>query len=139
MNAIEIVDAFLHAYWHQQHERTLALATEDFLWLNMPYPKLRIEGRGALREVLYAPNMGYPEPVEEGHHVVGLVMSRGDEVMQERVDRFKVRGTWMDIPCNGIWRVRDGRIALWKDYFDGETYARQMAAVGIRVDLSMWL
>ena len=44
MNAIEIVDAFLHAYWHQQHERTLALATEDFLWLNMPYPKLRIEG-----------------------------------------------------------------------------------------------
>ncbi|MGE0387760.1 MAG: limonene-1,2-epoxide hydrolase family protein [Gammaproteobacteria bacterium] len=139
MDPIGVVDEFLHSYWHQQHERTLALAAEDFLWLNVPYPKLCVQGREALRQLLYSANMGFPVPVEEGHHVVGLVMARGEEVMQERVDRFRIRGTWMEIPCNGVWRVRDGQVALWKDYFDGETYCRQMAAVGLPIDVSPWL
>ena len=139
MNPIELVDAFLRSYWHQEHERTLALVTEDFLWLNVPLPKLRIDGRAMFGAVLSSPNMGYPEPVEDGHHVPGLAIARGDEVMQERVDRFKIRGAWVENPCNGIWRIRDGKIASWKDYYDIDTYVRQLAAVGVRVDFTEWL
>jgi limonene-1,2-epoxide hydrolase len=83
--------------------------------------------------------MGYPERVEGGHHIPGLAMVLGDEVMQERVDRFKIRGTWIEVSCNAIWRIRDARIASWKDYYDLDTYVRQLAAVGVRVDLTEWV
>jgi len=139
MNPIEIVDDFLRSYWHQEHERTLALVTDDFVWLNVPLPKLRIEGRAMFEAVLSLPNMGYPEPVEDGHHVPGLAIAQGDEVMQERVDRFKVRGAWIEVPCNAIWRIRDGKIASWKDYYDLDSYVRQLATVGVRVDLTEWV
>ena len=42
----------------------------------------------------------------------------GDVVMNERTDRFLVKGEWYDLPVAGVFELRDGKIALWRDYFD---------------------
>jgi hypothetical protein len=45
--------------------------------------------------------------------------------MHERIDRFLVDGRWIEIPIAAIFRVRDSKVALWRDYFDLESYRRQ--------------
>jgi limonene-1,2-epoxide hydrolase len=45
--------------------------------------------------------------------------------MNERLDRFLVDGRWIEVPVAGLFRLRNGRISLWRDYFDLETYRRQ--------------
>ena len=50
--------------------------------------------------------------------------------MNKRSDRFRLGQTWIDLPVVGVFEVRDdGRISLWRDYFDLKTFTDQMAAV----------
>jgi limonene-1,2-epoxide hydrolase len=58
-------------------------------------------------------------------------VASGDVVMNERVDRFLIRGTWLEIPLMGVFVLRDGLIAEWRDYFDLADFTRQRAEMGI--------
>jgi limonene-1,2-epoxide hydrolase len=42
-------------------------------------------------------------------------------VLNEREDRFEIHGRWVTLPVAGIFEIRDGRITLWRDYFDKAT------------------
>ena len=57
------------------------------------------------------------------HHQV----AQGDAVMNERNDRFLVGDRWIELPVAGLFVLRDGKIALWRDYFDLGTFERAMA------------
>jgi limonene-1,2-epoxide hydrolase len=46
--------------------------------------------------------------------------------MNERTDRFLLKGEWVDLPVAGVFEVRDGRITLWRDYFDLPTIMNKM-------------
>lgn len=52
----------------------------------------------------------------------------GDVVFTERVDRFSVDGRTIELPVAGVFELRDGRIAAWRDYFDLATWAKQSQA-----------
>ena len=54
-------------------------------------------------------------------------VASGDTVMNERTDRFLQNGRWLELPVAGIFVVRDGRIAIWHDYFDLDTIMKQMS------------
>ena len=49
-------------------------------------------------------------------------------------DRMKLRGTWIEIACNAVWNIRDGKVALWQDYYDLGAYLEGMKAAGIALD-----
>jgi limonene-1,2-epoxide hydrolase len=54
----------------------------------------------------------------------------GSMVFNERLDRFKIGGGWLELPVAGVFEVdAGGRITLWRDYFDLGTYQRQLAAL----------
>ncbi|MDO8378013.1 limonene-1,2-epoxide hydrolase family protein, partial [Phenylobacterium sp.] len=59
--------------------------------------------------------------------VLNLVSS-GDVVIAERVDRTVVAGKPVDLPCCGVFEMRDGKIAVWRDYFDMGTYVAALKA-----------
>lgn len=42
----------------------------------------------------------------------------GDVVLTERVDRVGPEGVVAPIPVMGVFEVRDGKITVWRDYFD---------------------
>ena len=42
----------------------------------------------------------------------------GDTVLTERTDIFTINGTTAPLPVMGSFRVVDGKIAEWRDYFD---------------------
>jgi limonene-1,2-epoxide hydrolase len=51
-------------------------------------------------------------------------------VMNERTDKFRIGDTWIALPVAGVFEVGDdGRITLWRDYFDMKMYTDQMAAL----------
>ena len=55
------------------------------------------------------------------------LLSAGDVVIAERVDRTVANGKPVDLPCCGVFELREGKIAVWRDYFDMGTYTRTLA------------
>ena len=49
--------------------------------------------------------------------IVNLV-SAGPIVIAERIDRTKVGEKSVDLPCCGVFELQDGKIRVWRDYFD---------------------
>jgi limonene-1,2-epoxide hydrolase len=94
---------------------------EDAVWWNSPWKP--IEGREAIREAL---RRGAEQmtalPWEIRHIVAG-----GDVVMTERVDHFLVGVKRVSVPCMGIFELREGKIAAWRDYWDLKQFEAQMA------------
>ena len=54
----------------------------------------------------------------------------GNVVMNERTDRFRIGEASIALPVAGVFEVgEDGRIVLWRDYFDLKSFTDQMAAL----------
>ena len=47
-------------------------------------------------------------------------------VLNERDDRVEIHGEWRTLPVAGVFEVRDGKLTLWRDYFDGPTIMKVM-------------
>lgn len=42
-------------------------------------------------------------------------------VLNERDDRVEIHGRWATLPVAGVFEIRDGKLTLWRDYFDRQT------------------
>lgn len=42
-------------------------------------------------------------------------------VLNERDDRVEIHGRWATLPVAGVFEIRDGKLVLWRDYFDRQT------------------
>ncbi|MCU1373135.1 MAG: hypothetical protein JWO68_421 [Actinomycetia bacterium] len=121
MNALETVHAFLEAAAARDYDTALPLLTEDIEYQNMPIAP--VKGREAVKEQLeMLLAMGTGSEWKVLHEVAD-----GNVVMNERVDRFEINGTWADLPVMGVFVLRDGLIAEWRDYFDLQTIMGQLA------------
>ena len=56
------------------------------------------------------------------------ILADGDVVMTERVDHFLVGNDRISVPCMGIFELRDGKIAAWRDYWDLKQFEAQLEA-----------
>jgi limonene-1,2-epoxide hydrolase len=131
--AVQTVDRFLKAYWGMDVDSLAPLATDDFRWENMPNrAQMTIAGKAALLKLMKENHGGFPEPIEAGEYVFVRAVAEGNVVFHERVDRMKLRGKWIEIPCLAHWEVRHGQVALWRDYYDLKTYLDGLAAVGLK-------
>ena len=121
MTPLELVNTFMSAAAKRDYDTALPLLTDDVEYHNMPIDP--VHGPDALKEQLEF-LLGQ---TTDSEWVVHREVETGDTVMNERTDRFLVGGTWIDLPVAGVFVVRDGRIAVWHDYFDLQTV---MAALG---------
>ena len=120
MTPLEVVHAFMAAAAAKDYDAALELLTEDVEYQNMPLPP--VHGREAVRETMDA----LLSMCTASEWLVHRELAQGDLVMNERTDRFELNGTWVDLPVAGVFELRDGRIALWRDYFDLPTIMNQM-------------
>lgn len=49
-------------------------------------------------------------------------------VLNERIDRFVIKGNTYELLVAGVYEIRDGRITLWRDYFDKSVLMEAFAA-----------
>ena len=120
MTPDETVTALVTACEARDLDAVCALVTDDIEYDNVPIGA--VHGPDGVRSVLSG---GVTAAAEQVEWVVLNQVAAGDVVMNERIDRFLVDGRWIEIPIAAVFRVRDGRVCLWRDYFDLETYRRQ--------------
>ena len=117
--AAEIVDAFLDALVTKRFDDAIALVSDDCEYDNVPM--LKVHGPEAIKGML-EPMMGACEEID---WVVHRSAAQGNLVFNERLDRFCTDGKWLEIPVCGVFEITDGKISLWRDYFDLKTYTDQ--------------
>ena len=124
--ASEVVTAFITAIEADDLDTALTMVTDDIVYDNVPLGP--VTGPDEVRRILSG---GVTAAAERVEWVVTHQVGEGDVVMNERVDRFLIDGRWLEIPLAGLFVLREGRIAVWRDYFDLDGFRRQREAVGL--------
>lgn len=95
--------------------------TEDAVYHNIPVTP--VVGRAAIVAALAGINqMARPAGWE-----IRWQVANERVVMNERVDRFTRDGKAIELPVTGVFEIRDGKIAAWRDYFDMAMWQKQFA------------
>lgn len=111
-DAVATVTTFLDALSRLDIDAALALLAEDIVYQNVSLPKA--QGKTAVAKQLGL--MGrYCTGFEAiNHRIVG----DGNTVLTERTDIIEIGKVRSEFWVCGTFEVRDGRIVLWRDYFD---------------------
>lgn len=121
----KVVSDFLDAWQTHDVDKIMSFVSEDCHYEN--FPSLSgdnpvITGRDNMRTFL-APFFA-KEPLIvpfKFHTEVKLVVVGDGAVASERVDYFEIGSGKFALPVAGFFKVKDGKIVYWKDYFDGPT------------------
>ncbi|MCX7620817.1 MAG: nuclear transport factor 2 family protein [Acidimicrobiales bacterium] len=121
----EVVNEFIARVVAKQLDQACELVTDDCEYDNVPMGKnFGPEGIKAFLQPMV-------DGVDEVQFVIHRQAASGSVVMNERTDRFRVGDNWLDLPVAGVFEVgEDGRIRLWRDYFDLTTMNDQLALLG---------
>lgn len=120
MRPIETVNAFIAALEANDLDLACSMVTDDCEYDNVPM--IKVFGPDGIKGIL-GPMFAQCAAIE---WIVHRQAESGQVVFNERLDRFKMPFGWIELPVNGVWEVRDGKISLWRDYFDAASYLKQM-------------
>jgi limonene-1,2-epoxide hydrolase len=110
----QIVLTFIGHMNANRIDDALQLLAEDVFYHNIPMEP--IIGREAVRA--FNAEFAVGTSVFADWEVVAIATA-GDVVLTERIDAFTNNdGRRISIPVMGSFRIRDGLIAEWSDYFD---------------------
>ena len=122
----ELIRTFITHLSASDIESAAAMVSADFEYDNVPMGKAF--GPDGLRNTL----TGFFAMLDGVDWQILRQTSSGDTdngtVLNERDDRVSMKGTWHSLPVAGVFEVRNGKITLWRDYFDQPTLMRIMAA-----------
>ena len=113
---VQIVRAFLTALEELDVARALTLVAPEIVYQNVPLPPAR--GLRAFEKqlrVMAKYSTGFEARI---HHIA----ADGPIVLTERTDVLQAGGWRASFWVCGTFEVRDGRIVLWRDYFDWTTF-----------------
>ena len=120
MTPLETVNAFMAAAAKRDYDTALALLTDDVEYHNIPLEP--VYGPAAVKDTIEA----LLASGSDADWVVHREVEQGDIVMNERTDKFLQGDRWLELPVAGVFVIRDGKIAVWHDYFDLATIVNQM-------------
>ncbi len=112
----KVVREFI-ASWSRLDANELAgYFTEDGTYHNIP--SSAVEGRDNIQQFI----SGFIRPWDSTDWEIISLLADGDLVMVERLDKTVVAGSSINLPCFGYFELEDGKIKMWRDYFDLATY-----------------
>ena len=118
----QVVLDFFAAWSRLDAAEISAFFTEDGIYHNMPSPQ-GVQGRANIERFI----SGFAGSWTETSWEVLNIMSSGNVVIAERVDRTKAGDKSVDLPVVGVFEMEGGKIKVWRDYFDLATYTRGMS------------
>ena len=129
IDPLAIVTDFCSAWERRSLEDVLSYLAPDVVYQNVPIPAMHGKDKTA---AFLAPII--KNTIKIDFELLNVAVSRqGDEVLTERMDRLHFAGGTVDIPVMGIFVIRDGKIAQWRDYSDNAGVAAELARVGFVV------
>jgi limonene-1,2-epoxide hydrolase len=112
-----VVAAFMKAFAAMDFDAALELVADDCEYTNIPMAT--VHGPAGIRSVLEP----FFAPIHENEFVILRQAAEGPVVILERLDRHCLDHGWRELPVTGVFEVHDGRITVWRDYFDLATAA----------------
>ena len=109
---IDVVEAFLDAFVAMDFDTALTFLADDVEYTNIPLGT--VHGHSGVREVLEP----FFAPIHENEFLISRRASTGPVVFLERLDRHRLDHGWRELPVNSVFEVYDGKITVWRDYFD---------------------
>ena len=119
-SAEQVVNDFIAAVGRKDQDGAMALVAEDCYYDNVPIGDMR--GHEKMLEFLG------PMFRSKGELQFEIVRqsATGNIVMNERIDRFEMKGKKIGLPVAGVFEVNDGKISFWRDYFDNGMFMKAL-------------
>ena len=118
----DLIDAFVAAWGNKDLDELMSFFAEDAVYTNIP-----IDPPNAGHEAIRTTIEGFAGMAQKIEFVVHHQTENAQGVvMNERTDRFLIGDKWAEAPVMGVFEVRDGKIAAWRDYFDLAQFSSQM-------------
>ncbi|CAN5376638.1 limonene-1,2-epoxide hydrolase family protein [soil metagenome] len=124
---IAVVEKFLFALRDKDLATADSLLADNLVYQNVGFPTIRGRARAMkLFAGMQRPSLGFDVLI---HRSAG----EGDTVLNERSDALIIGPVRLNFWVCGVFEVHDGRITLWRDYFDNldflKAVVRGLAAV----------
>jgi limonene-1,2-epoxide hydrolase len=107
---------FIHAWSTLDAEELAGYFTEDGIYHNMPIQP--VVGRDNIKTFIAGFSASWTTTAWE----ITNIIAQGDLVFVERVDKTTAGEKSVDLPCVGVFELENGKIRVWRDYFDIGTY-----------------
>ncbi len=111
-----LVREFIAALVAKDLDTAATMVTDDFEYDNVPMGKAF--GPQGLKDTL----AGFFGMCTQIDWQIFRQTSSGDlnegTVLNERDDRVEIHGRWGTLPVAGVFEIRNGKLTLWRDYFD---------------------
>lgn len=116
----QIVRDFIRAWSRLDATELSEYFADDGIYHNMPLAP--VAGRAQLRGFIAA----FVKDWTATEWDVLNIVAAGDIVIAERLDRTRAGAKEVVLPCCGVFQLENGKIKVWRDYFDMATYTRAM-------------
>jgi limonene-1,2-epoxide hydrolase len=118
---VQIIKDFIAAWSNLQADELVDYFAEDGIYHNMPAQP--VQGRENLTKFIGGFLASWTKTTWDTLNILGA----GDVVIAERLDRTEVGEIKVDLPCCGVFEMEDGKIKVWRDYFDMATFTKPFA------------
>lgn len=116
----QIIREFIAAWSRLDAAELAGWFAEDGCYFNIPAQPVR--GRASIEKFIRGFTSTWTETTWDLRNIAAV----GDIVYTERLDRTKTSNGNVDLPCFGVFEMRDGKIVEWRDYFDMATFMNAM-------------
>lgn len=119
-DAKQTVRDFCDAWEQRDKEAILEAFTDDAVYHNMPM-------QPATGKVQIAALLDFilPQGADGIRFEIKHIVGDGDIVLTERTDTFTTGERKITLDVMGVFELRDGKIAAWRDYFDMAQWTKQ--------------
>ena len=118
VNNEQIIREFIAAWSRLDAKELVTYFTEDGTYYNMPIQP--VSGHENLHGFIH----NFLKSWEKTDWEILSILAEGDLVIAERVDSTVVGGRNVDLPCVGVFEMENGKIKVWRDYFDMATFTQ---------------
>jgi limonene-1,2-epoxide hydrolase len=115
---VQTIKDFIAAWSNLDSDELVGYFSEDGIYYNMPTQP--VQGKEQLKQFIGSFISNWTKTNWDTLNII----SKGDVVIAERLDRTEVGDIKVDLPCCGVFEMEEGKIKVWRDYFDMGTYTR---------------
>lgn len=109
---VTVIADMMAAMAVKDYDTALKHFADDCHYENMPMGA--VTGPAGVRAVLEP----FFAPTIANEFIVLRSSVTGGTVFVERLDRHLLDTGWVELPVTGVFEIKGGKIALWRDYFD---------------------
>ncbi len=115
-----VIRDFIISWSNLDADELVEYFTDDGVYHNMPMEP--VAGKENIRQFIN----GFIQSWTNTTWDILSITSKGDIVIAERLDRTIAGEKKVNLPCVGVFEMENGKIKIWRDYFDINTYSEAM-------------